>query len=57
MYIECYDDESNQFIKKITEEELFNLCGKDQRMYDDFIRHVKSHPYVKPLKEMWKLVE
>ena len=57
MYIKCYDAETNQFIKTITEDELFEQCGKDQRMYDDFIRHVKSHPYAKPFHEIWKLYE
>lgn len=57
MYIECYNAETNQYLRKITEQELFEQCGKDQRMYDDFIRHIKKHPYAKPLKEIWKLFE
>lgn len=57
MYITVKNSETLQPIKIISEEELFDMCGKDKRMYDDYIRHLKNHPYVKPLHEIWKIIE
>jgi hypothetical protein len=53
MRIIVYMAEDNSFKEIITEEELFEKCGKDKRMFDDFVRHIKTHPYAKPLDEYW----
>ena len=53
MHIDIHEPEEMKFIKRISEEELFEQCGRDQRMFEDFIRHIKLHPYAKPLDEYW----
>ena len=53
MYIDVYDNIDGSFMKRLSEEEIFNSCGRDTEMYDDFIRHIKTHPYVKKLHQKW----
>jgi len=53
MYIDIYDNTDDSFMKRLSEEEIFNSCGRDNEMYDDFIRHIKTHPYVKKLHQKW----
>lgn len=57
MRIDIYEPENMIYIKSLSEEELFNECGRDKRMFDDFIRHIKAHPYVKPLDQYWIYIE
>lgn len=49
--------ETKQYIKNISEEQLFDMCGKDQRMYDDYIKYISTHNYIKNLNEIWKIIE
>lgn len=57
MRIDIFEPDNMIYIRSLSEEELFNECGRDKRMFDDFIRHIKSHPYAKPLHEYWFLIE
>jgi len=57
MRIDIYEPDNHIYVKSLTEEEIFNECGRDKRMFSDFIRHIKSHPFVKPLQQYWVLVE
>ena len=57
MRIDIFEPEDMLFKRSLSEEELFNECGRDKRMFDDFIRHIKAHPYAKPLHEYWFYIE
>lgn len=57
MIIEITNADTGQHLRTMTEEELFNECGKDKKIFEDYIRHIKSHTYIKPLNEYWKIVE
>lgn len=53
MRIDILEPETMEYKKSLSEEELFNKCGRDKRMFNDIVRHIKSHPYIKPLQEYW----
>ena len=53
MEIIVTNSETNQYIRTITEEEFFNMCGNDKRMFDDYVNRLKKNPYVKYSKENW----
>lgn len=57
MYIIVTNSETNQYIRTITEEEFFNMCGNDQRMYDDYVNKLRKNPNVRTKKEIWKVIE
>ena len=57
MEIIVTNSETNQYIRTITEEEFFNMCGNDQRMYDDYVNKLRKNPKVRTKKEIWKVIE
>ena len=57
MEIIVTNSETNQYIRTITEEEFFNMCGNDQRMYDDYVNKLRKNPNVRTKKEIWKVIE
>ena len=57
MIVERTNADTGQHLRTMTEEELFNECGKDKKIFEDYIRHIKSHTYIKSLNEYWKIVE
>ena len=57
MEIIVTNSETNQYIRTITEEEFFNMCGNDQRMYDDYVNKLRKNPNVRSKKEIWKVIE
>ena len=57
MEIIVTNSETNQYIRTITEEEFFEMCGNDQRMFDDYINKLRKNPNVKKKKEIWKVIE
>ena len=57
MYIIVTNLETNQYIRTITEEEFFNMCGNDQRMYDDYVNKLRKNPKVRTKKEIWRVIE
>lgn len=57
MRIDIYEPENMLYVKSLSEEELFNECGRDEEMFNDFIRHIKKHPYAKPLHQYWIYIE
>ena len=57
MEIIVTNSETNQYITTITEEEFFNMCGNDQRMYDDYVNKLRKNPNVRTKKEIWKVIE
>lgn len=56
MRIDILEAETMEYKNSLSEEELFNKCGRDKRMFSDIIRHIKSHPYIKSLNEYWVYV-
>ena len=57
MEIIVTNSETNQYIRTITEEEFFKMCGSDKRMYDDYVNKVRKNPNVRTKKEIWKVIE
>ena len=57
MEIIVTNSETNQYITTITEEEFFNMCGNDQRMYDDYVNKLRKNPNVRTKKEIWTVIE
>ena len=57
MEIIVTNSETNQYIRTITEEEFFKMCGSDKRMYDDYINKLRKNPNVRTKKEIWKVIE
>jgi len=57
MRIDIYEPENMLYVKSLSEEELFNECGRDEEMFNDFIRYIKAHPYAKPLHQYWIYIE
>ena len=55
MEIIVTNSETNQYIRTITEEEFFKMCGSDKRMFDDYVNRLKNNPYVKYSKENWTI--
>lgn len=55
MEIIVTNSETNQYIRTITEEEFFKMCGNDKRMFDDYVNRLKKNPYVKYSKENWTI--
>lgn len=55
MEIIVTNSETNQYIRTITEEEFFKMCGSDKRMFDDYVNRLKKNPYVKQSKENWTI--
>lgn len=57
MEIIVTNSETNQYIRTITEEEFFKMCGNDKRMYDDYVNKLRKNPNVRTKKEIWKVIE
>ena len=57
MEIIVTNSETNQYLRTITEEEFFKMCGNDQRMYDDYVNKLRKNPNVRSKKEIWKVIE
>ena len=57
MEIIVTNSETNQYIRTITEEEFFKMCGSDKRMYDDYVNKLRKNPNVRTKKEIWKVIE
>ena len=57
MEIIVTNSETNQYIRTITEEEFFKMCGSDKRMFDDYINKLRKNPNVRTKKEIWKVIE
>lgn len=55
MEIIVTNSETNQYIRTITEEEFFKMCGNDKRMFNDYVNRLKKNPYVKQSKENWTI--
>ena len=55
MTVDIYNSETKQFIKTISQENLFEQCGNDDRMYNDIVKFLKTHRYIKSLNEIWIL--
>ena len=47
MTVDIYNSETKQFIKTISQENLFEQCGNDDRMYNDIVKILKTHRYIK----------
>lgn len=56
-YIDIYDKEDGSFMKRLSEEDIYNLCGRNDEMFEDYIKHVRTHPYVKCFHQNWILRE
>ena len=57
MEIIVTNSETNQYIRTITEEEFFKMCGSDKRMYNDYVNKLRKNPNVRTKKEIWKVIE
>lgn len=57
MEIIVTNSETNQYIRTITEEEFFKMCGNDQRMYDDYVNKLRKNPKVRTKQELWRVIE
>lgn len=57
MEIIVTNSETNQYIRTITEEEFFKMCGSDKRMFDDYVNKLRKNPNVRTKKEIWKVIE
>ena len=57
MEIIVTNSETNQYIRTITEEEFFKMCGNAQRMYEDYVNKLRKNPNVRTKKEIWKVIE
>ena len=57
MEIIVTNSETNQYIRTITEEEFFKMCGNDKRMFDDYVNKLRKNPNVRTKKEIWKVIE
>ena len=57
MEIIVTNSETNQYIRTITEEEFFKMCGSDKRMFYDYVNKLRKSPNVRTKKEIWKVIE
>ena len=57
MEIIVTNSETNQYIRTITEEEFFKMCGSDKRMFNDYVNKLRKNPNVRTKKEIWKVIE
>ena len=57
MEIIVTNSETNQYIRTITEEEFFKMCGSDKRMFYDYVNKLRKNPNVRTKKEIWKVIE
>ena len=57
MEIIVTNSETYQYIRPITEEEFFKMCGSVKRMFDDYVNKLRKNPNVRTKKEIWKVIE
>ena len=57
MHIIITNADTGQYIGKVTDTEFMQMCGNDQRMYDDYVNKLRKNPNVRTKKEIWKVIE
>lgn len=57
MHIIITNIETGQYIGTVTDAEFMQMCGNDQRMYDDYLNKLRKNPKVRTKKEIWKVIE
>lgn len=57
MKITIYDKYNDKVIQTLTDEEFMSLCDNDMKMYEDYVRFLRTHKDIKSLNEVWIMEE
>ena len=57
MKITIYNKDNDKVVQILNEDDLMSLCDNDQEMYEDYLRFLRTHDFIKSLNEIWVLEE